>query len=125
MEPQSPAAKPPPLAQRRCHHHAAREAVARCPACERFFCRECVAPYDHRLLCAACLASAARETSTPTAKGEGIFRSAMYAIAALLLAWGVFGVLGSVLAALPTSFQASQMVEGWMDEFAELEEFEE
>ena len=43
------------LAARRCLIHADREAVARCPACRQYYCRECVVEHDFRLLCAACL----------------------------------------------------------------------
>lgn len=43
------------LAAQRCQHHAQRQAVARCPACGRYFCRECVTEHDGRVLCAACL----------------------------------------------------------------------
>ena len=43
------------LAARRCLVHPDREAVARCPSCRQFYCRECVVEHDTRFLCAACL----------------------------------------------------------------------
>ena len=49
---------PPPLvnlSQQRCFNHTSREAVARCPECGRFFCRECITEHDDRVLCAVCL----------------------------------------------------------------------
>ncbi|MBT8374528.1 MAG: rhomboid family protein, partial [Deltaproteobacteria bacterium] len=30
------------LALQRCNNHGQREAVARCPKCRRYFCRECI-----------------------------------------------------------------------------------
>jgi len=44
------------LIHQRCFNHSLREAVARCPECERFFCRECITEHDNRVICAACLA---------------------------------------------------------------------
>lgn len=103
--PPSPPA-PPPIAQRRCRHHPGREAVARCTGCAGYFCRECVAPYDHRLFCAACLGDAARGAAPPAAREAGFFRFAAYGLAALLIAWGVFHVGGAALSSMPTPFQA-------------------
>ena len=45
----------PYLAQSRCFQHAGREAVARCPECERFYCRECVTEHEGRMICRSCL----------------------------------------------------------------------
>ena len=39
----------------RCFNHAGREAVARCPECGQFFCRECITEHEDRVLCSACL----------------------------------------------------------------------
>ena len=44
------------LVDNRCFNHATREAVARCPECRRFFCRECVTEHGNRVLCSGCLA---------------------------------------------------------------------
>ena len=44
----------------RCWNHETREAVCRCPACGRSFCRECVSEHDARLLCAVCLLTSSR-----------------------------------------------------------------
>ena len=43
------------LAHQRCFNHATREAVARCPECHHFFCRECITEHDDRVLCTGCL----------------------------------------------------------------------
>ena len=45
------------LSAQRCFNHAGREAVARCPECSRYFCRECISEHRGRVVCAGCLAS--------------------------------------------------------------------
>ena len=40
---------------RRCVRHPNRDAAARCPSCQQYFCRECVVEHDGRLLCSDCL----------------------------------------------------------------------
>ncbi len=52
------------LVRQRCFNHSGREAAARCLACDRFFCRECVTEHDDRLLCAACIATLSRAAQT-------------------------------------------------------------
>ncbi|MCP4746703.1 MAG: rhomboid family protein [Desulfobacteraceae bacterium] len=39
-----------------CYNHRSRQAVARCPECGNFYCRECVTEHDERMLCSNCLA---------------------------------------------------------------------
>jgi hypothetical protein len=74
---------------RRCWNHDAREAVCRCPQCGRSFCRECVTEHESRLLCAACLRSAAR--AGPAHRGS-LRRMAptVMTLAGVLLAWAVY-----------------------------------
>jgi hypothetical protein len=43
------------LAAQRCFHHSLREAVARCPECRQFYCRECITEHEERVICATCL----------------------------------------------------------------------
>jgi hypothetical protein len=43
------------VAHQRCLHHHEREAVARCPECGHYFCRECITEHDERVICASCL----------------------------------------------------------------------
>ena len=75
--------------QQRCWNHETREAVCRCPECGRSFCRECVTEHEARLLCASCLAAAARRR--PSARG-GLRRlvPACMALAGVLTAWALF-----------------------------------
>ena len=43
------------LLANRCLHHPVREAVARCPECGQFFCRECITEHEDRVVCSSCL----------------------------------------------------------------------
>ena len=81
------------IAQKRCLNHETREAVCRCPECRNFFCRECVVPFESRLLCAPCLAQHAG-TSGPEATKS--FTSGWFALATttFLLAWLLFYLAG-------------------------------
>lgn len=75
------------IALSKCLIHTAREAVARCPQCRQFFCRECITEHGGRVLCAPCLAKQAR-TANETGKLAWI-RLPVAAAAAFLLLWMV------------------------------------
>jgi hypothetical protein len=81
--------------QQRCWNHEAREAVCRCPECGRCFCRECVTEHETRLLCASCIAKAARRPSSRSSRG--VLTAAML-VAGLALTWTLFFVLGEGVA---------------------------
>ncbi len=91
------------LAWQRCANHADREAVARCPECSRYFCRECVTEHENRVLCAACLKKTAR---IPLLKRPGFAGAllVMKCVVGLLVAWFFFYLIGEALLSLPTSF---------------------
>jgi hypothetical protein len=95
------------LAHRRCDNHANREAAARCPRCERFFCRECVTEHDGRVICADCL-TAETQTETPSrsSAAAGLY---MAAIAGIMIAWGAYYYLGRFLLSLPHKFHEGNM----------------
>jgi hypothetical protein len=99
------------LVQQRCLHHAGREAVARCPQCQRFFCRECVSEHDDRILCAACL----RQLLTPPpVRHRGNFRvlvTLAQSALAVALIWFFFFLVGKGLLAIPTSFHEGTLWE--------------
>jgi hypothetical protein len=90
------------IAQERCFNHGSREAVARCPKCERYFCRECVSEHEGRVICAFCLKRLSPEPVSryPLA---GLVRAAQILMGALLL-WSAFYLLGRALLSLPASF---------------------
>ena len=91
------------LTYQRCFNHAQREAVARCPGCGRFFCRECVAEHEDRVLCASCLR---RVAHVPLLRRRGFAGAVrlVQCVAGLMLAWFFFYVIGEALLAIPTAF---------------------
>ena len=82
--------------QQRCWNHEAREAVCRCPQCGRSFCRECVAEHDSRLLCAACLKTAAL-AARPRAGALRRLAPAGMLFGGVALAWVFFYAAGETL----------------------------
>lgn len=94
------------LLLQRCFHHADREAAARCPSCQRFYCRECVTEHEGRMTCANCVARLHAPQSTKRS-GSRLFKSAMgsiFSIGGILLAWLIFYYLGMGLARIPSTF---------------------
>ena len=91
------------LALQRCFNHAQREAVARCPSCGQFYCRECVTEHDDRAICAACLRKLAR---TPFVKSRFFIRlvRVSHCLLGVLAAWFLFYLIGEALLAMPASF---------------------
>jgi len=91
------------IAQQRCYHHSAREAVARCPACGRYFCRECISEHEDRVLCAGCLAKLLQPRLARKYRLGGALQIVRMAVSLLML-WTAFYLLGQVLLTTPTSF---------------------
>jgi hypothetical protein len=92
------------LSQQHCYHHPRREAVVRCPACGRFFCRECVTEHDDRMLCSGCLAHLAGSRG----QGAGRWRERLIlwtqGIGGFLMIWYLFYMVGRMLLAIPHEF---------------------
>ncbi len=103
------------LTRQRCTIHLEREAAARCPSCERFFCRECVTEHDGRLLCAACLralfAAAQRPARARRSWRKPLLAAARVAVLAfsLFLSWFFFDLLGRKLVSLPDEFHLDSL----------------
>ncbi|MGA2867610.1 MAG: rhomboid family protein [Verrucomicrobiota bacterium] len=93
----------PLLVQQRCFNHAGREAVARCPECTQFFCRECITEHDDRVLCAACLKKLTRSPLTQSPAFLKILRVAQCALG-ILIAWFFFFLIGESLLKIPAQF---------------------
>jgi hypothetical protein len=91
------------LIAQRCRNHPAREAVARCPGCARYFCRECISEHEGRVLCASCLAAILQPHALPRAR-LARFGRVMLAFAGIVTAWIFFDLLGHVLLKIPASF---------------------
>jgi hypothetical protein len=103
------------LSQERCRNHARREAVARCPECGHYFCRECVTEHDQRLLCASCLSQA----SPPGREARHYlpqFGRLVLLLASLLTLWLLFYGLGAGLTKIPATIHQGTLWEEGQDE---------
>jgi hypothetical protein len=76
-----------------------REAVARCPGCSLFYCRECVVEHDGKLFCVACLKPKAAPPKQKNAFGN-VWKPAL----GFLTGWAVLYWLAQILLMLPTAF---------------------
>lgn len=94
----------PQLTQSRCFQHISREAVARCPECERFYCRECVTEHDGRMICRPCLDNL---LETDSDQGSGLLKAArswLLAGVGYAIAVYVFYQIGQMLLSIPSQF---------------------
>ena len=105
------------LAQQRCFNHAEREAVARCPECGRYFCRECITEHDDRVVCSACLRQLARKPLLQRKGFVGLARVGQ-CLLGLVAAWFFFYLVGEGLVSLPTAFHEGTLwqVNWWNEE---------
>jgi len=99
------------LAHQRCAHHPVREAVARCPECQRFYCRECVTEHDDRLLCAECLRRLSARAAGGRRRLTGLVRAAQL-LAGILVCWLFFYYSGRILLAIPAAFHEGVFWQG-------------
>ncbi|MDH3973148.1 MAG: rhomboid family protein [Deltaproteobacteria bacterium] len=100
------------LTQQRCFNHSEREAVALCPECGSYYCRECVVEHDDRLLCSSCL----DKLFTPKKKKGfrfGIFASTGQFLLGFILLWFLFYSVSLVLLSTPSSFHEGTIWEKW------------
>jgi len=103
------------LAYQRCFNHAQREAVARCPQCGGYFCRECITEHDDRVICAACLHKQALSPDRRAARLGGLRRLGQCAFG-LVVTWFFFYLLGETLLLLPTAFHERTLWRaGWLE----------
>lgn len=93
----------PHLAQQRCLHHPEREAVARCPECAQFYCRECITEHDARVICAECLKKVAAGMVERRGRFAGL-APILACLAGLLVVFVYFHSIGRVLISIPSSF---------------------
>ena len=100
----------PALALQRCLNHAAREAVARCPECGRFYCRECITEHDERVICAACLQKVV-QAAAPVTRRRVTLWPVFQLTGGVLVACSVFYLIGRLLLALPDSFHDGSLWE--------------
>lgn len=86
-----------------CFHHADREPVARCPECDRYFCRECVSEHDGRLLCSACLLTVAEQQEERKNSLIKQLLPLLKVFFGLLAAWLAFYLLAGSLLSIPAT----------------------
>ena len=103
------------LARQRCANHAHREAVALCPGCKQFYCRECVTEHDDRVWCSSCLKRLEKPTLGQRLRLGGLKRLAQFIFAFLIL-WMIFYFCGRTLLAMPSSFHEGTYLEHWESE---------
>jgi hypothetical protein len=104
------------VSRQRCFHHGNREAVARCPECGRFFCRECVTEHEQRVLCAACLRELARTSAVPHRAWARILQVLQTGLG-LLTAWLFFYCLGQALLSIDATVHEGTVWTGsWWEE---------
>ena len=93
----------PSLAQQHCLNHSTREAVAQCPQCRHFFCRECITEHDDQLLCAACLGNAFPAKGPRRHPFRALGRAGL-GLGGFLTAVVFFYWAGQILLMIPTPF---------------------
>ncbi|MEO7299509.1 MAG: rhomboid family protein, partial [Verrucomicrobiota bacterium] len=84
-------------------NHLAREAVARCPECRFFFCRECIAEHDDRVICATCLKKIVKASAAKRSPVH-LLKRLTFGAFGLVTAWLFFYWVGQGLLSIPTEF---------------------
>jgi len=99
------------LSQKRCKNHPSREAVARCPECTGFFCRECITEHDDKVLCSACLKNilSARIPVTSKLKVPYFF---LQFVTGFMVIWSIYYFFGHLLLSIPSTFHEGTFWEG-------------
>ena len=101
------------LTHQRCINHKFREAVARCPECRRFFCRECITEHEDKVLCASCLRKKLKPGLHGFGRSQWIFRLVNFT-AGIVLLYVLFYYFAQILLALPADFHEGTLWQtGW------------
>lgn len=96
------------VVRQRCLHHYTREAVARCPECGLYFCRECITEHDDRVICASCLKRVAVIAEKEPRRRINLW-PALQMSGGFLFTWFLFYVVGRLLLSLPENFHEDQL----------------
>jgi hypothetical protein len=103
----------PALAHQRCFHHSVREAVARCPECRHFYCRECITEHEDRVICTACLRRLTTREIVARRGFPWLWPALQFTLGAVCL-WFVFYFLGGLLLSIPSQYHEGTV---WIDEW--------
>jgi hypothetical protein len=95
-----------------CYHHHLREAVARCPECGEYFCRECVTEHYGRMLCSRCLSALMHAPRTGVRHWWRRLAVASQGAAGFLIIWYAFYLMGKMLLAIPHDFHEGTIWQG-------------
>ena len=101
------------LLHQRCFHHSLREAVARCPECRQFYCRECITEHDDRVICAACLRKLTVQVVSKSASFAWLAPLSQAALG-LALVFFFFYFVGAVLLSIPSQYHEGTV---WIDKW--------
>jgi hypothetical protein len=101
------------LVHQRCFQHSLREAVARCPECRHFYCRECITEHEDRVICATCLRKLTVKTDTARRSFAWFFPVVQVGLG-LCIAWLCFYFLGNTLLSIPSRFHEGSV---WIDKW--------
>ncbi len=102
------------ISSQRCHNHAQREAVALCPECAAYYCRECIAEHEGRVLCASCLQKLLAGAPATRRRFSGLITIGRF-LSGFLLLWLVFYYIGHALLSLPASVHEGTVWKGWWE----------
>src|SRR5262249_41429807 len=86
-----------------CLNHPRREAAARCTACGRPFCRECVTELAGLMVSSACHRGKSQAKEKPK-RDWVVVSSIMQGMAGLAILWLTAWLLGRVLLSIPSDF---------------------
>jgi hypothetical protein len=103
------------IVAQRCMHHPGREAVARCPVCTHFFCRECITEHEDRVICSSCLKKLTAKPKAARRNFSPVLRTAA-AVMGIFVAWIFFFIVGRLLVNIPASFHESTIWERGMED---------
>jgi hypothetical protein len=99
------------LVHQRCFQHSLREAVARCPECRHFYCRECITEHADRVICATCLRRLAAAPEKSRRSFAWLAALAQFTVG-FCIAWLCFYFLGTVLLSIPSRYHEGSI---WID----------
>ena len=101
------------LLHQRCFHHSLREAVARCPECRQFYCRECITEHDDRVICAACLRKLTLQVVAKPSSVTGL-APLVQATLGLAIVFLFFYFVGTALLSIPSQYHEGTV---WIDKW--------
>lgn len=105
------------LHRSKCLNHPDREAVACCPECKNFFCRECVTEHHGKLVCKTCLTSAASSEQTTSLNAFQKIMSGTGTLFKMVLSFSILWLtayaFGRLLLLIPDSFHSGDIWESF------------